>query len=89
MIPGEQSPRPPEEDLFLVYGLADKSTGHRRSMAKSNDKLVLDKVGYDQDPRVIRQLLLNSRMTERDIVKIAARRPNVPEVLTEIVCIAR
>jgi hypothetical protein len=73
-----------EEDLFLVYGLADQSVGHRRFLAKSNDKLVLDKVGYDQEPLVIQQLLLNPRLTEPEVVKIAARRPNVPDVLAEI-----
>ena len=73
-----------DEDLFQVYGLADRTVGERRFMARSNDKMLLDKVGYDVNPMVVRQLLQNPRLNESDVMKIASRRPNQPEVLTEI-----
>ena len=73
-----------DENLFLVYGASDQTVGHRKSMARSHDKTVLDKIGYDPNPMVIRQLLVNPRITEEDVVKIAARRPNHANVLTEI-----
>lgn len=73
-----------DEDKFLVYGMADRTVGERKYLARSLDKEKLDKIGYDLNPIVIRQLLINPRLTEIDVVKIAARRPNYPEVLEEI-----
>jgi hypothetical protein len=73
-----------DEDMFLVYGASDRTVGERRFMARGQDKVSLDKVGYDLNPLVIRRLLQNPRMTEPDVIKIIARRPNTAEVLTEI-----
>ncbi len=73
-----------DEDMFLVYGEAERTVGERRYMARSTDKSQLDKIGYDLNPLVIRQLLTNPRLTEQEVLKIASRRPNTPEVLTEV-----
>jgi hypothetical protein len=73
-----------DEDMFLVYGEAERTVGERRFMARSTDKSQLDKIGYDLNPLVIRQLLTNPRLTEQEVLKIASRRPNTAEVLTEI-----
>lgn len=73
-----------DEEMFLVYGEADQTVGERRFHARSTDNTTLDKVGYDVNPLVIKQLLKNPRMTEANVMKIAARRPNYPDVIKEI-----
>jgi hypothetical protein len=73
-----------DEDAFYRYGLVNSTVGERTSAARSTDADVLNRVGYDVDPRVIRQLLQNPRLTEQMVVVITARRPNRPAVLTEI-----
>lgn len=83
MVPPER-PAVGDEEMFQVYGEAEKTIGERRFSARSTNILLLDKIGYDINPLVIKQLLLNPRMTEENVVKIAARRPNYTEVLKEI-----
>lgn len=86
LFSGSRAARTPdgEEDLFQVYGMADRTVGERRFYARSKEEVLLDKIGYDPNPMVIRQLLMNPRLRESDVMKIAARRPNMPDVLTEI-----
>lgn len=57
------------------------SLGARRSMSKSWDRKVLDKLLSDPDPMVVDNLLNNPKITERDILKMASKRPNSPEIL--------
>ncbi|MDP2309331.1 MAG: hypothetical protein Q8P18_25145 [Pseudomonadota bacterium] len=59
----------------------DTSAGARTSAARSVDRLVLDRLLHDRDPRVIRVLLDNPRITERDVVRIAAMRPTSTAIL--------
>jgi hypothetical protein len=63
----------------------DLSAGERTARARGRDRLLLDRLLHDRDPRVIAALLDNPRLSERDVVKIAAMRPTRPEVLD---CIA-
>lgn len=58
--------------------------GEKRSLAKGIKKDTLDRLLYDPDPHVIRNLLNNPRITEMDVIKIASKRPNSGEVLTEV-----
>ncbi len=62
----------------------DLPAGVRRSAARGRDRFVLDRLLHDQDPRVIRTLLANPRLIERDVVKMAALRPTRAEVLEVI-----
>ena len=55
--------------------------GMRRKAAREQDRHVLDRLLHDQNWRVIELLLDNPRITERDVVKIAARRPTQPMIL--------
>lgn len=58
------------------YGSGRELTvGERRSLARSNDRRVLEKLLRDPHPLVLRQLLGNPRLTEDDVVRLAARRP--------------
>jgi hypothetical protein len=68
------------EDPFLK----DLTLGHRKSLAKSPKMNVIRKLLKDQEPTVIRDLLLNARLTEAEILKIASLKPTSPRVLEEI-----
>jgi hypothetical protein len=58
--------------------------GERKSLARKPDRAAIDKLLRDPHPDVIRRLLENPRVTEDDVVRLAARRPGMPEVLAEI-----
>lgn len=58
--------------------------GERTSAARTTDRLLIDRLLHDRDPRVIRALLDNPRIVERDVIKIAALRPTAPEVLNTV-----
>lgn len=56
--------------------------GERKSLARKPDRRFIDRITRDPSPAVIELLLGNPRLTEDDVVRMCARRPNVPEVLT-------
>ena len=60
------------------------ASGIRKSAARARDRNLIDRLLHDRDPGVIRGLLDNPRLVERDAVKIAALRPTAPEVLQEV-----
>ncbi len=71
-LSGRSRTEPPVPD----YGTGRELTvGERRSLARSNNRRVLEKLLRDPHPLVLRQLLGNPRLTEDDIVRLAARRP--------------
>nr|MDQ2645499.1 hypothetical protein [Myxococcota bacterium] len=49
--------------------------GERRSMARRPDRRLFEKLLADPNPLVIERLLENPRLTEDDVVRLAARRP--------------
>jgi len=58
------------------YGAGRELTlGERRSLARSPNRRVIEKLLRDPHPMVLRQLLGNPRLTEDDVVRLAARRP--------------
>jgi hypothetical protein len=72
----ETTPRSPSEPPVPDYGAGRELTvGERRSMARSPNRKVLEKLLRDPHPLVLRQLLSNPRLTEDDVVRLAARRP--------------
>ncbi len=64
--------------------LPDESLGWRKKCARSQDRLKLDRLLFDRNPSVVRLLLENPRIVERDVVKIAAMRPANPMCLHEV-----
>jgi hypothetical protein len=62
----------------------DLSLGHRRSLARSLPRDQLDRLAADSDPRVVRELLRNPKLTEREVLRIATRRPARGDVLEVI-----
>jgi hypothetical protein len=84
---GGVSSRSLSEPPVPDYGAGREVTvGERRSMARSPNRKVLEKLLRDPHPLVLKQLLGNPRLTEDDVVRLAARRPlhhAIVEVLAE------
>lgn len=67
------------------YGAGRPLTlGERKALARRPDRQVLERLLADPHPDVVHRLLVNPRLTEADVLRLAARRPNRPELLAEI-----
>jgi hypothetical protein len=76
----------PEDDRVPDYGRGRPLTlGERKSLARGTDRDMLERLLRDPHPDVIRRLLGNPKLTEDDVLRLAARRPCRPDVLLEIV----
>jgi hypothetical protein len=73
-------PSPPP----LPRAMAKVPLGVRRSLARRNDIGVIERLLGDPDPAVIANLLNNPRITELEVVRMAARSPVREEVLAAI-----
>jgi hypothetical protein len=62
----QAAPLPGERELTL---------GERKSLARGRRRELLDRLLRDPDPSVLTILLGNPRITEADVVRLAARRP--------------
>jgi hypothetical protein len=82
------SNRPPWQDPLTPAApenqALDLPLGLRRAAARTTDRLVLDRLMHDKNPLVVRLLLDNPRVVERDVVRMAAMRPTTIEILTMI-----
>jgi hypothetical protein len=58
--------------------------GERKSLARRPDRDTLERLLADPHPAVIERLLANPRVTEEDVLRIAARRPGHAQVLAAI-----
>jgi hypothetical protein len=82
--PARDVPKP-DEDRIPDYGRGRALTlGERKSLARKPDRQLTERLLRDPHPDVIRQLLSNPKLTEEDVVSLAARRPCRPDVLQEI-----
>ncbi len=61
-----------------------RTLGHRRSIARGQDRDLLSRLVHDQDPVVVRHLLENPKITEREVLVAASRRPTHAAVLEEV-----
>ncbi len=68
----------------LPPDIRDIPLGRRKSMARLPAIGVLERLLADNDVSVIRNLLANPRITEREVVRLAARRPNSPGILSAV-----
>lgn len=59
--------------------------GERRSLARRPSRVDLQKLLFDPDPLVLRQLFLSSKLTESDVMRIATHRPARLAALDELV----
>lgn len=76
---GARPPKKADEPIDNPH--LDLPAGVRKQAARAHERVIIDRLLHDRDPRVIRTLLDNPRLVERDAVKIAALRPTAPEVL--------
>lgn len=60
------------------------SLGERRALARRPTRAAFDKLLADPHPMVVQNLLANPRLTEDDVLRMAARRPAYPRVIGEI-----
>ncbi len=70
----------PPENIKIEY----LTLGERRALAKSKNKDTLDRLLFDPDPGVIKNILNNPRITEREVIKIASMRPISQDILRVI-----
>lgn len=66
-----------EEDPFL----RDMTLGRKRALAKIREPDLINRLCHDQDPVVIQNLLKNPRVTIKEVVKIASKRPTSAQIL--------
>ncbi len=71
--------RPPDLGLGREVSL-----GERKSLARRPDRDLMQRLLADPHPAVIQRCLRNPRITEDDVVRLAARRPGHRDVLAEI-----
>lgn len=58
--------------------------GEKRSLARTHIRDRLDRLLYDTNPLVVKNILENPSLTEPDVLKMASRRPNSEKVLVTI-----
>ena len=79
---------PPEAAAAPQMGggkdLLSRTLGERKSAARGSNRRVLDRLVADPSPHVAEVLLANPYLTERDVVRMAARRPVEAGVLQAI-----
>jgi hypothetical protein len=73
----DQAPAMPSDARPLTLG-------ERRALARRPSRTTLDVLMRDQHPMVVRALLDTPRLTEDNVVRMAARRPGRPDALLEI-----
>ncbi len=88
LFDGPEKRKPTEEDQpFPVpdyRGGRPLTLGERRSLAAGPNRRLLEMAIRDPHPMVVSRVLDNPRITESDVVFIAARRPAPPEALREV-----
>lgn len=72
------------EEAFSDRRMNAIPLGRRRALSRSKDIDLLVRLAHDQDPKVIEQLLTNPRLTEREAMLIASRRPTRPDILHQV-----
>ena len=88
--PTGSSSRPPATENAETARVPDYGTGRtltlgeRKALARRPTRKTMEKLFVDPHPAVIRTLLANPKVIEDDVVRLAARRPNDPAVLTEV-----
>jgi len=79
--PAKAGPHPQDDE---TVPRPKEPVGFRISLARQPVARVLERLLFDPDARVVRTILGNPRLTEADVVKLAASRRAAPEVLEVI-----
>jgi hypothetical protein len=77
-----QPPPPGTPARVPIPGRPEITLGERKSLARGSrtSREVLDRLMRDPDPSVLTLLVENPRITEADVVRIAARRPTTADL---------
>jgi hypothetical protein len=62
-----------------IPGRSELTLGERKSLARTRRRDLIDRMLRDPDPSVLEILLGNPRLTESDVIRLAARRPTSAE----------
>jgi len=74
---GEGNDEEPLEDAVLK----EVTLGERKSLARTRDRDLISRLCHDQNPAVIENLLQNPRLTLKEVIRIASKRPTNAQVL--------
>jgi len=80
----------PKKRPFSKYDFVENrdmdylTLGEKRSLARTRNKDLLDRLIYEPHPLVVKNILENPRMTEHEVLKMVSRRPNNEIILSEI-----
>ena len=78
--------RKPSKTGRIENQFVEKTVGECKALARNTrNRDLIDRLMFDRNPEVVKMLLINPRIIERDVVKMAAMRPTTPKVLYEIV----
>lgn len=73
-----------DREQFVDREMRARTLGHRKQLARGQNRDLIARLATDQDPAVLRNLLSNPRTTEREVLLAASRRPARAAVLEEI-----
>lgn len=82
----EPPPEPRVDERKLATSRTGRvlTLGERRALARKPSRAAFDKLLADPHPMVVKNLLMNPRLTEDDVLRMVARRPCYPQVIGEI-----
>lgn len=83
-IPPKRVAEDHPEDVYIDRDLKDLALGARKTMGRTGNRDLINRLLHDQDPSVIEQILTNPGITEDHVVRIAAKRPTNGDVLRKI-----
>jgi hypothetical protein len=86
---GSLEPRPSEPPVPDYGAGRELTVGERKSLARRPSRRSFEMLLRDPHPMVIQQLLQNPKLTEDDVIRLAAHRPARVETLTEIARLPR
>lgn len=72
------------EDVLPDPELLEVPLGIRKTMARGQERDMLTRLALDPSPPVVDILLQNPRFVEADVVRVAARRPNLAVIIETI-----
>ena len=72
------------EPGYVDREMNSRTLGHRKSLARSQNRDLLARLAHDQDPVVVGNLLENPKLTEREVLIAASRRPTQVAVLEAV-----
>jgi hypothetical protein len=88
ILPREAKLKPPKlhaaSDPVAAYLKRQVPLGEKRSLARGKDKDLLERLLFDPNPLVLRNLLGNPTLTEEWVLRVATRRPVAPDILHEV-----